>query len=104
MMQPQSPPPPDDVLMRHVEYVQRRYEHYLLSKPHVVGVGIGFACRGGEQTPELSVVVMVDQKLPSAQLAPADRLPTQLEGVRIDVQEMGQFAAQSGVSAEQPSA
>lgn len=100
----QSTETPDDAAMQHVQYVQQRYENYLLSKPHVVGVGVGYARRHGEQTPELAVVVMVDQKLPNELLPPADRLPSQLEGVRVDVQEMGQFSAQSGVSGEQPSA
>lgn len=94
---------PDDEIMQHVTYVQQRYENYLLSKPHVVGVGIGYAAAHGEQTPELAVVVMVDQKLPNEALPPADRLPSRLEGVRIDVQEMGQFTAQSGANGEQPS-
>ncbi len=95
---------PNDSIMQHVEYVQHRYENYLLSKPHVIGVGVGYACCRGETTPELAVVVMVDQKLPNEALAPADRLPSRLEGVRVDVQEMGQFSAQSGAIGDQPSA
>jgi hypothetical protein len=103
-MLPQQPnPQPSEAMMRHVEYVQRRYENYLLSKPHVVGVGIGYACQGGAQTPELAVVVMVDRKLPKEEIAPVDRLPTQLEGVRIDVQEFGQFSAFGGENVDQSS-
>ncbi len=36
---------------------------------------------------------MVEHKLPPDELAPADRIPSRLEGVRIDVQEMGAFTA-----------
>jgi hypothetical protein len=73
--------------------VQERYKDELMSKPHVVGVGVGFATRHGERTPEVGIVVMVDRKLPTAQLAPEDLIPRELDGVRVDVQETGGFSA-----------
>jgi hypothetical protein len=36
---------------------------------------------------------MVDRKIPDDQLLPEQRLPRILEGVRVDVQEMGSFTA-----------
>lgn len=73
--------------------VQARYADDLMRKPHVVGVAVGYASQGGKATPEIGLVVMVDQKLPPDQLAPQDMIPTELDGVRVDVQETGVFSA-----------
>jgi hypothetical protein len=37
---------------------------------------------------------MVEQKVPLDQLAPEDRIPSELDGVPVDVQETGTFEAQ----------
>lgn len=90
--------PADDDMKRALE-VQQRYESYLLGKPHVVGVGVGYAAVGGLPTPEVALVVMVERKLPPEQVPPMDRIPSQLDGVRVDVQEMGGFEAFGGAIA-----
>jgi hypothetical protein len=74
--------------------VQVRYSDELMRKPNVVGVAVGYATRGGERTPEIGIVVMVDRKIPLDQLAPQDVIPSELDGVRVDVQETGAFSAQ----------
>ena len=79
--------------LQHAAQVQARYAEALLRKPHVVGLGVGYATRHGERTPEVALVVMVDKKLPPDQLDDDARIPAQLDGVRVDVQEMGGFAA-----------
>lgn len=79
--------------IRRATEVQARYADDLMRKPHVVGVAVGYASRGGARTPEIGVVVMVDQKVPTAQLAPEDVIPGELDGVRVDVQETGVFSA-----------
>lgn len=73
--------------------VKQAYEQELLSKPNVVGVGVGFRQAGGKATNTVSVVVMVSQKLPDEQLAPQDRIPAWIEDVPIDVQEVGEITA-----------
>lgn len=73
--------------------VQTRYQNYLMSKPHVVGVAVGMASVAGVDTSEVAVIVMVDHKIPPQELPPADRIPSRLEGVRIDVQETGLLTA-----------
>lgn len=82
-----------DAQIRRASEVEARYTDMLLSKPNVVGVGVGFARKGGQQTREVAVVVMVDQKLPATQLASDELLPSELDGVRIDVQATGSFSA-----------
>jgi len=74
--------------------VKLAHQEELLSKANVVGVGVGYCTVGGERTDEVALVVMVTQKLPRAQLAPKDVLPQEIEGVRVDVQEVGVITAQ----------
>lgn len=74
--------------------VKRAYERELMSKANVVGVGIGFRQTGGVRTDAVALVVMVKQKVPSAQLAPDDIIPSEIEGVPVDVQEVGEISVQ----------
>jgi hypothetical protein len=83
----------NDEKLAQVTAVQQRHQDFLLSIPHVVGIGIGFATAAGSPTQELSLVVMVDQKLPDDALPPEYRIPKEIEGVRVDVQETGAFTA-----------
>lgn len=69
--------------------VQTKYTDVLMRKPHVMGVGIGLVQKGGSSTGEVGLVVMVDQKVPPAALEPQDIIPAELDGVRVDVQEIG---------------
>ena len=85
----------DDVneQLRRASEAQQKYTDKLLNYPNVVGVAVGYITRGGQRTPEIGLIVMVDQKVPEAQLAPEDILPRELDGVRVDVQETGVFTA-----------
>jgi hypothetical protein len=60
----------------------------------VVGVGVGLRHTGGQRTDQVAVVVMVDRKVPLAQLRPQDRLPSEIDGVPVDVKEVGELRAQ----------
>jgi hypothetical protein len=71
------------------QMVRQKYQQELLSKANVVGVGIGLRRSGGVRTDELALVVMVRQKSPPAQLAPQDLIPTEIEGIPVDVKEVG---------------
>jgi hypothetical protein len=73
--------------------VKQVYEDELLSKPNVVGVAIGFRQTGGQFTDTLSLVVMVTNKLPQNTLDPKDQIPHTLEGIPVDVQEVGEITA-----------
>jgi len=75
--------------LKRVKAVKATHEAELLRKANVVGVGIGFRQRGGRQTDEVCIVVSVHEKVPLDQLAPDDRIPAELEGVPVDVQEVG---------------
>jgi hypothetical protein len=73
--------------------VRRRYQDELMAKANVVGVGIGFRQQGGESTHQPALVVMVSKKVPEWQLSPEDVIPASLDGVPVDVQEIGELRA-----------
>jgi hypothetical protein len=77
-----------------VKTVKQNYESELMSKSNVLGVGIGFRQKDGLRTDAVALVVMVERKVPGTQLAPDDVIPTEIEGVPIDVQEIGKVRAQ----------
>ena len=76
-----------------VAAVKRARQAELLRKANVVGVGVGYRRRRGQQTDTVALVVMVSRKLPREQLAPEDLLPHELDGVPVDVQEVGELRA-----------
>ena len=73
--------------------VKRAYTGQLMSKANVVGVGVGFTKKGGAPTDQVGLVVMVERKLPAAQLDPSYLVPREIEGVPVDVQEVGEIRA-----------
>lgn len=83
----------DEETIERLTRVQVRYMDHLMALPHVIGVGIGLAQVGGQTTDQPSIVVMVDNKLPLAQLAAEEVVPSELDGVRVDVQAVGVFSA-----------
>jgi hypothetical protein len=78
----------------HLIAVQQAHVAELMAMPHVVGVGIGLAQRAGQLTDQVAIVVLVDEKLPRAQLAGDAIIPAELDGVRVDVQQVGTPTAQ----------
>jgi len=71
----------------------------LLSKPNVVGVGIGYKTVGQVKTKEISIVVMVQRKLPEVALSPDAIIPSQMAGVAVDVIQVGEIRAQASRTA-----
>ncbi|MGD9100523.1 MAG: hypothetical protein PVF45_08580 [Anaerolineae bacterium] len=76
-----------------IKTVKKIHEQSLLSKPNVVGVGVGLRQRGGQFTDEVCIVVSVRKKVPKEQLAPEERIPAQVDGVPVDVQATGEIRA-----------
>jgi hypothetical protein len=79
---------------RRIQAVKNKYEARLLRKRNVVGVGVGLRERGGEHTDEMVLTVMVRQKEPRADLDARDVIPSELDGVPVDVQQVGTIRAQ----------
>jgi hypothetical protein len=75
--------------LERIRAVKEAHETALLQKPNVVGVGIGMRMQGGQMTDELGIVVSVTKKIPLDGLDPTDVIPSELEGVPVDIQEVG---------------
>lgn len=80
--------PTDDI-----KQVKEASKDNLLAMQNVVGVGVGYQIKGGEQTGNYAIVVMVTRKLPLPALAPNAILPKNVDGVTIDVIEVGELRA-----------
>jgi hypothetical protein len=79
--------------MARASAAQAKYTDELMRKPNVVGVAVGLAKEGDQLTNDIALVVLVNKKVPFDQLAPEERIPGQLDGVRVDVQEVGELRA-----------
>jgi hypothetical protein len=78
-----------------VRAVKDRHQEQLLKKKNVVGLGIGYKEVEGQETGLLSLVVMVRKKEPPSQLDATDLVPFEIEGVPVDVKEVGDIVALS---------
>ncbi|CAN7219476.1 hypothetical protein [Knoellia sp. LjRoot47] len=68
--------------------VKESVEDRLIATPGVVAVDIAEKETGGRKTGELSIVVFVDKKKPKSRLAKDALIPTEIDGVKTDVQEL----------------
>jgi hypothetical protein len=83
-----------DPSVDRAQAVKAAHEPGLLRKANVVGVGVGLRRRAGAQSREVAIVVLVRQKVPRSQLAAEDIVPAEIDGVPVDVQEVGEIGAQ----------
>ena len=81
--------------IEEIRAVKDRHEEDLLKKKNVVGLGIGYKEVGCEKTKQLSLVVMVRKKEAPSQLEAKDLVPSEIEGVPVDVKEVGEIVALS---------
>jgi hypothetical protein len=79
----------DDVTFERIKAVQVDYVDSLMELANVIGVAIGYRKCEGKLTDEPALVVMVDFKVPIEDLDEKDIIPSEIEGVTVDVQEMG---------------
>lgn len=81
--------------LKRVRAVLARHEAELLSLPNVIGVGVGMRQVGDQSTGEAAIVVLVRRKLAPESLPEGGLAPSELEGVPVDVQEIGEISAQN---------
>jgi hypothetical protein len=79
--------------LEEVSKVKALYEKQLMKLPNVVGVGVGFKQKNGQPTDEIALIVNVSEKKPQADLSTQALVPSELDGVTVDVQEVGKFSA-----------
>jgi len=85
-----SEPTPE---LARAQAVREAHAAELMQKANVVGVGVGLRQRGGRRQEEIALVVLVRQKVPRALLAEGDVLPGAIDGVPLDVVEVGDVRA-----------
>lgn len=86
--------PTQDEMIDRARAVKAKYETELLAYPGVTGVGVGWRHKAGSFTEEVSIVVMVRKKRAPGDLNPRDILPTELDGIPVDVQESGDITVE----------
>lgn len=74
--------------------VMKEHKSELLAKPNVVGVAVGFQQQQGISTQNLALVVLVENKLPQNLIPPEGQIPAEIDGILVDVQEIGKISAQ----------
>ncbi len=74
--------------------VKQAYTNMLMAKANVVGVGIGLQRKAGSRTGDVGLVVTVKHKVPRSQLSPEDIIPAEIEGIPVDVKEVGEIRTQ----------
>ena len=79
--------------IEEIRAVKDRHGESLLEKKNVVGLGIGYKEVEGQETGLLSLVVMVRKKESRSQLDATDLIPSEIEGVPVDVKEVGEIVA-----------
>ncbi len=80
---------------QRAEQVKQQYQAELLAKDNVVGVGVGLRSRGGLTTAEVAIIVMVSKKVLKSELPEEQLVPSEIDGVPIDVQEVGDIGLQA---------
>lgn len=76
-----------------IREIKDKHTHELLKLKGVVGVGIGKKVVAGKETDQLAIIVFVDRKIPESTLEKTDIVPESLEGIPLDVQEVGTVRA-----------
>ncbi len=76
-----------------IQEVKRGFEKELLRKANVVGVMTGYKVTEDVKTDELSLVCMVERKIPKETLHEKDLIPTKIKEVTTDVIQVGKIRA-----------
>ena len=79
--------------IEQISKIKSKFQPKLMKKKNVVGVGVGFKETKGKVTEQLSLVVLVKEKKPLAELASKDVIPVEIKGIKTDVKEIGNIIA-----------
>ena len=92
---------PEELDLKRAVEVKEKSLSRLRSLANVTGVGVGYRMVGGERTGETCIRVYVKKKLRKDALAPADIIPSSIEGITVDVIE-AEFEVQANGAARNP--
>ncbi len=71
--------------------LQNRVQESLLQYPNVVAVAEGTKMKNGQPTNTKCLVVYVSKKVPESKLKKAEIIPDEIDGIPLDVVEVGQI-------------
>lgn len=77
-----------------IRAMKQEVEGDILTKPNVVGVGVGFKETRGFITDEVSIMVLVREKKPPSALSRKQMVPDRVDGILTDVVEVGVLRSQ----------
>lgn len=83
----------DQTVIDRITRAQDKHTEALLRLPNVIGTALGVKMVNDEPTGDLALVVLVRHKVPLESLQPDERIPATLDGVPVDVQEVGDVLA-----------
>jgi hypothetical protein len=84
-------------IMAQARQIYQQVMPDIFKRRNVVACGLGYKISEGKPIGELSLVISVTHKVPSAQLAPQDLIPKSMQGMLTDVVETGRIRAQMPV-------
>lgn len=79
--------------IQQISELRKSNQSSLFDKRNVVGVGIGYKETSGKTTAELSLSVLVRDKMASHDLGPKDLVPSSIDGIPTDVIRVGNVVA-----------
>lgn len=82
-----------DLNSPQIQKIKEKCEKELLLFPNVSGVGIGHKITQGIQADTPCIKVYVSKKIPAQKLSRNQIIPTQLDGILTDVEEIGNVKA-----------
>lgn len=77
-----------------IRKVKNQYKKELMAIPNVIGVGTGYKNAKGLATDKACLVTLVRQKLPKSALSSSDLVPSEINGIKTDVIEVGNIQLQ----------
>ena len=88
--------------MTHIQEVKKRNRKSLLALDGVVAVGIGNKISNGRNTGTVGIIVSVKKKKTALDLNAADMIPSELDGIPIDVIESKEFGITENIDYMRP--
>lgn len=79
--------------VQQISGVRQSAQKHLLKKSNVIGVGVGFKETGGKRTADLSLSVLVQEKVDLQSLSKKEIIPKAVDGIPTDVIRVGKVVA-----------
>lgn len=79
--------------VKQLSELRKASQKDILAKRNVIGVGVGLKETGGKKTSDLSISVLVRDKVAVQELDPKDLVPDNIDGIPTDVLRVGKVVA-----------